>query len=167
MAIDIVSSLHAELWSILVGLQLAWSIGVTRIQVQSDSFVAIRLVLDPMAMTSSLPLVRAIALFSNHDWSIDFIWVPQTVRVTNISSDVLGGSALVGSIKRLIGQDWRVVVKHIVRDNNRVVDILAKRDRNLHMDSMIFTTPPMDTVRLVEGNRGFLRRPLECLLWWS
>ncbi|KAK9001421.1 hypothetical protein V6N11_083205 [Hibiscus sabdariffa] len=52
-------------------------IKAARLSVQSDSSVAIRVILDPLAMTSSLPLPRAIALFSNRDWSIDFIWVPR------------------------------------------------------------------------------------------
>ncbi|KAK8568467.1 hypothetical protein V6N12_007018 [Hibiscus sabdariffa] len=57
---------------------------------------------------------------------------------------------LVESIKRLIGQDWRVVVRYIIHENNRVADMLAKRGRNLHMDSMSFAMPPMDMVRIVE-----------------
>ncbi|KAK9009857.1 hypothetical protein V6N11_036381 [Hibiscus sabdariffa] len=52
-SIGIVSPLQAELWSIIVGLQLAWSMG-----------------------TSSLYLVCAIALLYNRNWSIDFAWVP-------------------------------------------------------------------------------------------
>ncbi|KAK8490669.1 hypothetical protein V6N11_031032 [Hibiscus sabdariffa] len=46
-------------------------------QVQSDSFVIVRLVLDPMAKTSSAPLFHAIALFFSRNWSIDFTWVPR------------------------------------------------------------------------------------------
>ncbi|KAK8497081.1 hypothetical protein V6N12_000241, partial [Hibiscus sabdariffa] len=76
-SIGIVSSLQAERWRILVGLQLAWSIGVSCLQVQSDSFVIVRLVLDPMAKTSSAPLFHAIALFFSRNWSIDFTWVPR------------------------------------------------------------------------------------------
>ncbi|KAL4271168.1 hypothetical protein GQ457_13G008240 [Hibiscus cannabinus] len=40
------SPLQAELWSILVGLQLTWSIGVSYLQVQFDNFVVVRLVVD-------------------------------------------------------------------------------------------------------------------------
>ncbi|KAK9046646.1 hypothetical protein V6N11_052529 [Hibiscus sabdariffa] len=76
-SIRIVFSLHAVLWSILVGLHPAWSMGVFRLQVQSDSSIVVRMVFDPMAMTSSSPLVRAIVLFSDCDWSIDFTWLPR------------------------------------------------------------------------------------------
>ncbi|KAK8593152.1 hypothetical protein V6N12_045237 [Hibiscus sabdariffa] len=69
--------LQAELWIILVGLQLAWSMGISRLQVQSDNSVVVRLVLDSMASTSTSPLVHAIAMLSNRDWSIEFIWVPR------------------------------------------------------------------------------------------
>ncbi|KAK9044905.1 hypothetical protein V6N11_058796 [Hibiscus sabdariffa] len=72
-SIGIISPLQAELWSILVGLQLAWSMGISLLQVQSDSSVVVCLVLDPMASTSTSPLVRAIAMLSNRDWSITFI----------------------------------------------------------------------------------------------
>ncbi|KAK8519868.1 hypothetical protein V6N12_003836 [Hibiscus sabdariffa] len=82
----IVSLLYAEFWSILVGLHLACSMGVFRLQLQSDSSVVIRMVLDPMIMTSLSPLVRTIALLSDHDWSIDFTWVP---REHNITADIM------------------------------------------------------------------------------
>ncbi|KAK9006193.1 hypothetical protein V6N11_035238 [Hibiscus sabdariffa] len=65
--IGIVSSLHAELWSTLVSLQLAWSMGVSRLHVQYDSSVVVCLVLDPMTKTSSSSLIRAITLFSDRD----------------------------------------------------------------------------------------------------
>ncbi|KAK9005585.1 hypothetical protein V6N11_043013 [Hibiscus sabdariffa] len=67
----------AELRSIFVGLQLVWSMGISRLQVQSDSSIVVHLVLDPMAATSSSPLVRVISLFSNRNWSIVFTWVPR------------------------------------------------------------------------------------------
>ncbi|KAK9046430.1 hypothetical protein V6N11_052317 [Hibiscus sabdariffa] len=63
--VGIIFPLQVVLWNILVDLQLAWSIDVTHLQVKSHNSVAICLVLDPMAKTSSSPLVRAIALFSN------------------------------------------------------------------------------------------------------
>ncbi|KAK9030490.1 hypothetical protein V6N11_031916 [Hibiscus sabdariffa] len=74
----------------------------------------------------------------------------EAVRVATSSSDVLGGSALVGLIRRLLGKDWRVVVKHVVRDRNRVTDLLVKRGRTLRMGSSIFLDPPGDTLSLVE-----------------
>ncbi|KAK8572428.1 hypothetical protein V6N12_028481 [Hibiscus sabdariffa] len=48
-SVGVVSPLNAEIWSILEGLNMAWSMGFSRVQVQSDSSVAIRMLLDPMA----------------------------------------------------------------------------------------------------------------------
>ncbi|KAK8538822.1 hypothetical protein V6N12_034530 [Hibiscus sabdariffa] len=88
-SIGIVSSLHVELWSILVGVRMAWSIGVSRLHVQSNSSVAVRMLRNPMAMTSPLPLVSAIALFSACDWC-DFTWVPREQNmVANSMSKLL------------------------------------------------------------------------------
>ncbi|KAK9011299.1 hypothetical protein V6N11_044151 [Hibiscus sabdariffa] len=57
---------------------------------------------------------------------------------------------LVGSIKRLLGKDWRVVVKHVVHDSNRVADLLANKGRSLCIDSSIFLDHSTDTLSLVE-----------------
>ncbi|KAK8600912.1 hypothetical protein V6N13_059337 [Hibiscus sabdariffa] len=62
---------------------------------------------------------------------------------------MMGGSVLVESIIRVLAQDWRVVVWHTIRGNNRVIDMLAKRGRNLHMESSIFAIPPVDIVRII------------------
>ncbi|KAK8564729.1 hypothetical protein V6N12_058312 [Hibiscus sabdariffa] len=73
--------LFLSAWVLLVVffviLLLARSMGIPRLQVQSDSSVAVRMVLNPMAMTCPSPLVRAIALFSYRDWFIDFTWVSR------------------------------------------------------------------------------------------
>ncbi|KAK8519829.1 hypothetical protein V6N12_003800 [Hibiscus sabdariffa] len=69
----------AKLWSILVGLQLAFSIGFSRVQVQSDSSVAIRLILDPMAPNSFSSLVRRISSLQNLHWLI-FDDIPELIR---------------------------------------------------------------------------------------
>ncbi|KAK8669821.1 hypothetical protein V6N13_104590 [Hibiscus sabdariffa] len=49
-----------------------------------------------------------------------------------------------------VGSPQRVVVNHIVRDDNRVVDMIAKRGHNMHMDLTNFIVPPVDIVSLVE-----------------
>ncbi|KAK8593330.1 hypothetical protein V6N12_045413 [Hibiscus sabdariffa] len=54
-----VSPLQAELWSILVGLEVAWSMGVEQLQVQTDCKQASTLVLSD-SQSSSIPIVRAI-----------------------------------------------------------------------------------------------------------
>ncbi|KAK8652786.1 hypothetical protein V6N13_126811 [Hibiscus sabdariffa] len=74
-------------------------------------------------------------------------WVKLNVDAT-LGCD--GGSTLVGSIKRLLGKDWRVVVKHVVHDSNRVADLLANKGRSLCIDSSIFLDHSTDTLSLVE-----------------
>ncbi|KAK9005510.1 hypothetical protein V6N11_042939 [Hibiscus sabdariffa] len=80
-SVGVVSPLNAELWSILVGLQLAFSMGFSRVQVQSDSSVAIRLILDPMAANSFSSLVRRISSLQNLPWSLRFLWVPREMNM--------------------------------------------------------------------------------------
>ncbi|KAK9030203.1 hypothetical protein V6N11_031633 [Hibiscus sabdariffa] len=80
-SVGIVSPLNAELWSILVGLKLAFSMGFSRVQVQSDSSVAIRLILDPMAANSFSSLVRRISYLQNLPWSLRFLWVPREMNM--------------------------------------------------------------------------------------
>ncbi|KAK9020995.1 hypothetical protein V6N11_011006 [Hibiscus sabdariffa] len=84
--VGVVSPLNAELWSILEGLNMAWTMGFPRVQVQSDCSVAIRLILDPMAASSSSGLVRRISALQNRPWSLRFLWVP---RETNMVVDGL------------------------------------------------------------------------------
>ncbi|KAK9001025.1 hypothetical protein V6N11_082817 [Hibiscus sabdariffa] len=85
-SVGVVSPLNAELWSILEGLNMAWSMGFSRVQVQSDSSVAIRMLLDPIAANSSSSLVRRISSLQNRPWSLRFLWVP---RETNMVADGL------------------------------------------------------------------------------
>ncbi|KAL4296817.1 hypothetical protein GQ457_12G001150 [Hibiscus cannabinus] len=49
----------------------------------------------------------------------------EAARIGNSASTTLAGSALVSSIKEVIGRVWTVVVKHVGRGNNRVADYLA------------------------------------------
>ncbi|KAL4363202.1 hypothetical protein GQ457_04G035220 [Hibiscus cannabinus] len=85
-SVGVVSPLNAELWSILEGLNLAWTRGFPRVQVQSDCSAAIRLILDPTAASSSSGLVRRISAWQNRPWSLRFLWVP---RETNMVADGL------------------------------------------------------------------------------
>ncbi|KAK8538177.1 hypothetical protein V6N12_044313 [Hibiscus sabdariffa] len=75
-SIGIISLLQAELWNILARLQLAWSMGISCLQVQYDSSIVVRLVLEHMMSTSSSPLIHAIVMLSNRDWPIVFTRVP-------------------------------------------------------------------------------------------
>ncbi|KAL4364057.1 hypothetical protein GQ457_04G031790 [Hibiscus cannabinus] len=91
-----------------------------------------------------------------HAWSMGYRRVElesdclEAVRVINTKSDMMGGSVLVESIKRLLGQDWRVEVRYTSREKNRIDDLLAKRGRNMQLVPLRFVTPPVDLERLVE-----------------
>ncbi|KAK9038428.1 hypothetical protein V6N11_023298 [Hibiscus sabdariffa] len=81
-----VSILQAELWSVLVGLQVVRTFDFARLQVQSDNSHAIKLLLDSSTIGNSMPLVRAIGLLRQEFWQIDFRWIP---REKNMVADCL------------------------------------------------------------------------------
>ncbi|KAL4385217.1 hypothetical protein GQ457_15G009690 [Hibiscus cannabinus] len=99
-----------------------------------------------------------------HVWSMGYRRVElesdclEAVRVINNESDMMGGSVLVESIKRLLGQDWRVEVRYISRENNRIADLLAKRGRNMQLVPLRFVTPPVELERLVEEEARALQQ---------
>ncbi|KAL4384144.1 hypothetical protein GQ457_15G026400 [Hibiscus cannabinus] len=76
-----VSILQAELWSVLVGLQVVRSFDYTRVQVQSDNSHAIKLLLDSSTIDNSMPLVCAIGLLRQEPWQIDFRWIPREMNM--------------------------------------------------------------------------------------
>ncbi|KAE8707942.1 hypothetical protein F3Y22_tig00110365pilonHSYRG00006 [Hibiscus syriacus] len=51
--------------------------GVKALQIQSDSYQAIQLLLDPNACSSTLPLVNAITSLCARSWYTEFVWVPR------------------------------------------------------------------------------------------
>ncbi|KAK8565852.1 hypothetical protein V6N12_059398 [Hibiscus sabdariffa] len=55
--------------------------GVSRVQVQSDISVAIRMILDPMTTSSSSSLVRRISSLLNRPWSLRFLWVHWEMNI--------------------------------------------------------------------------------------
>ncbi|KAK9034941.1 hypothetical protein V6N11_076993 [Hibiscus sabdariffa] len=71
----------------------------------------------------------------------------------SIGVDVIGGRALMDSIRRLLSEDWEVVVNHIRCNSNRVADFLVKWDRNLSMDPTIFTLASAGINILVEEDQ--------------
>ncbi|KAK8473962.1 hypothetical protein V6N11_000308 [Hibiscus sabdariffa] len=89
-ALGITDVLQAELWAILLGLQLAWAQGHEIVEVQSDSQQAIALVSDNSAASSSLSLVRAIVKFRQRGWMLSFKWIS---REGNQPADALAKSA--------------------------------------------------------------------------
>ncbi|KAK8708069.1 hypothetical protein V6N13_059116 [Hibiscus sabdariffa] len=76
-SIGIVSPLYAELWAILIGLQLVWDKGIPSLRVQSDSKEALNHIQDRSVIRSSISLVRTIANLVRKHWSVHFQWVPS------------------------------------------------------------------------------------------
>ncbi|KAK8593003.1 hypothetical protein V6N12_045094 [Hibiscus sabdariffa] len=74
--IGLVSPLQAELWSILIGLHVAWSQGIERLQVQTDCDQATRLLCTSSLEAARLPLVRAINSLHNWGWLTELQWIP-------------------------------------------------------------------------------------------
>ncbi|KAK8973201.1 hypothetical protein V6N11_037801 [Hibiscus sabdariffa] len=72
----------------------------------------------------------------------------EATRIITSASDTLSHSSLVSSIKEMLAHEWRVVLKHVYRENNKVVDRLAGRGRELGSELMYFPSPP-DDVRVV------------------
>ncbi|KAK9047758.1 hypothetical protein V6N11_053594 [Hibiscus sabdariffa] len=50
--------------------------------------------------------------------------------------------------------DWDVMVRHVSRDMNKVVDSLAQRGRELGAGSSAFSLPPEGTTTLVIQEQG-------------
>ncbi|KAK8514764.1 hypothetical protein V6N12_057660 [Hibiscus sabdariffa] len=74
----------------------------------------------------------------------------EAVRIIHSESSALAGSALVSSIKEVLGRGWTVVVKHVGRGSNRVADFLAAQGRNLVAGGMRLSEPPVALVSLLE-----------------
>ncbi|KAK8558842.1 hypothetical protein V6N12_042135 [Hibiscus sabdariffa] len=80
-----VSPLQAKLWSILVGLEVDWSMGVEHLQIQTDCKQASNHVLSG-SESSSITIVRAIRFLRNRVWYTDLFWIP---REYNMVADTL------------------------------------------------------------------------------
>ncbi|KAK8593727.1 hypothetical protein V6N12_045802 [Hibiscus sabdariffa] len=76
--IDCTNSLHAELWSLLVDLQLAWAYGVNFLQVQTDCKKVLQLLQDPHVDSCSISLVRSIRQLWRKAWFIDLTWTSRS-----------------------------------------------------------------------------------------
>ncbi|KAL4333564.1 hypothetical protein GQ457_07G033850 [Hibiscus cannabinus] len=84
--IGCVNSLNAELWSLYIGLQLAWDYGIDYLQIQTDCKQITQLLAAPNVESSPLPLVRSIRKFWGRAWFINLIWTP---RSGNMAADKL------------------------------------------------------------------------------
>ncbi|KAK8510832.1 hypothetical protein V6N11_053659 [Hibiscus sabdariffa] len=74
----------AELWAIHEGLLHAWSLGLERLQCQTDCAEAFHLITYSNANSSSLTLVRAISRLASRAWMVDFCLIR---RVANETAD--------------------------------------------------------------------------------
>ncbi|KAE8669528.1 hypothetical protein F3Y22_tig00112231pilonHSYRG00194 [Hibiscus syriacus] len=85
----ILQPLHAELWAIYVGLQVAWDHGFELLIIQSDSMEAVNLLNKPDAHSSPLPLVRVIDKIRKQAWVTTIQWIS---RRGNSHADALAKS---------------------------------------------------------------------------
>ncbi|KAK9047567.1 hypothetical protein V6N11_053406 [Hibiscus sabdariffa] len=84
------NSLHAELWALYVGIQLAWDHGVNFLQIQTDCKRVVELLYDSNVESCHISLVRNIHQFWRRAWYVDLIWIP---RSSNQAADNLARSA--------------------------------------------------------------------------
>ncbi|KAK9038872.1 hypothetical protein V6N11_023715 [Hibiscus sabdariffa] len=80
------NSLHAELWSLHVGLQLAWDYGIKFLQVQTDCKQVIQLLHGSHVESCPISLVHSIRQLWKRAWFIDLIWIS---RFGNMAADKL------------------------------------------------------------------------------
>ncbi|KAK8528301.1 hypothetical protein V6N12_074832 [Hibiscus sabdariffa] len=69
--------LQAELWGLLLGLQLAWENGFERLLIQPDNMEAIKRVSATKVTSDSCSLVRSIAALRCQGWAIKTQWIPR------------------------------------------------------------------------------------------
>ncbi|KAK8572182.1 hypothetical protein V6N12_028243 [Hibiscus sabdariffa] len=75
--IGILRPLQAELWGILLGLQLAWENGFERLLIQSDNREAIKRLNASTASSDPCSLVRSIAALRSRGWPTETQWIPR------------------------------------------------------------------------------------------
>ena len=86
------SSLQAELWALLDGLQLAWSKGFRFIKVEVDCLLVLKLIQrEENSASAHSSLINQILLLMEKDWDID---VKHVFREGNKCADFLASYAL-------------------------------------------------------------------------
>lgn len=81
---------HAEMWGVLIGLEITWRKGLRRVVVESDSKgVVDKLKSTPLSTNN--PILLAVRTLMDRDLQICFVHVP---RSTNTSADLLARSSL-------------------------------------------------------------------------
>ncbi|KAE8696798.1 hypothetical protein F3Y22_tig00110646pilonHSYRG00115 [Hibiscus syriacus] len=76
-SIGITSTIQAELWAILIGLQCAQKKGFEMVQIHFDCVEAVDIVNNPNASRNPLSLVRLIDAIRCGAWATEVVWTPQ------------------------------------------------------------------------------------------
>ncbi|KAF7839972.1 RNA-directed DNA polymerase [Senna tora] len=85
--LDKCSTLQAELWGVLKGLEVAWKIGMRKVQLESDSLGAVNLIKDPPGNAhTSFSLASKIIGLLNRDWEVR---VRHVYRDANLAADLM------------------------------------------------------------------------------
>ncbi|KAF7809227.1 putative ribonuclease H-like domain-containing protein [Senna tora] len=81
------NTLHAELWGILKGLEMARYLELRKVQLESDSLLAIKLIKDPpgQAHPSAALILKIISLL-NKEWEVK---LRHIYREGNMAADLL------------------------------------------------------------------------------
>ncbi|KAK8560539.1 hypothetical protein V6N13_082976 [Hibiscus sabdariffa] len=70
-------ALQAKLWAIYDDHIFAWSLGISRLQLQTDNLMAENLLKNATATSNSFSVVRAIVTLLQHAWVVDILWIPR------------------------------------------------------------------------------------------
>ncbi|KAL4352343.1 hypothetical protein GQ457_06G007100 [Hibiscus cannabinus] len=83
-----------------------------------------------------------------HSWCLGFRQIEletdnlESVRILKGVSIALSGHSIVASIKELLAFDWEVLVRHIYREQNKVVDWLASMTKSSPIGATHLVDPP-------------------------
>ncbi|KAF7838390.1 ribonuclease H [Senna tora] len=90
------SVLSAELWSFYYGLNMAWELGMQKIEVESDSKAALIQIKGEQAMAQPLhPIIPRIRSLLKRDWEIELKHIPRQI---NKCADILAKQSLSGPL---------------------------------------------------------------------
>ncbi|KAK8643683.1 hypothetical protein V6N13_012966 [Hibiscus sabdariffa] len=90
----------------------------------------------------------------------------EVIRILQQTSPSLSSTGLVASILRLIEYDWELVIRHVLREGNALVDRLSKWGRIHSPETVILVHPPSTLNALVNAEKGSgLRDPLLVQEW--
>lgn len=105
-------SLSADIWSMILGLNLAWDKGLRCICLEMDSVKASKLFRDSCAMDSSLALLcRQIKDLKDRDWQIKISWC---YREANEAANWFAREALGQASGLRVFEEAPEALKHIL-----------------------------------------------------